>query len=150
MCVCVSSQYNFIQYQCINLNLMRKFCKEKLCLYLANNLSKKTCCHSSRGTNRHKANKIFLVASSHILQNNVVKVNSLLFETRETLELNICSYFRVLCKFPNQGNRHQTKRILNNRRYCFANARLIKRKAGDHVPRSFHRRRHVQVNFQIV
>ncbi|XP_024893692.1 uncharacterized protein LOC112468641 isoform X3 [Temnothorax curvispinosus] len=29
-------------------------------------------------------------------------------------------------------------------KYCFANARLIKRKAGNHVPRSFHRRHHVQ------
>ncbi|XP_014474577.1 PREDICTED: uncharacterized protein LOC106744384 isoform X1 [Dinoponera quadriceps] len=29
-------------------------------------------------------------------------------------------------------------------KYCFANARLIKRKAGDHIPRSFHRRRDVQ------
>ncbi|XP_011864661.1 PREDICTED: uncharacterized protein LOC105560289 isoform X2 [Vollenhovia emeryi] len=34
-------------------------------------------------------------------------------------------------------------------KYCFANARLIKRKAGNHVPCSLHRRRHVQWDISI-
>lgn len=79
---------------------MRKFCKKKLDLDLAN--KKEICCHyhlTTNETNRHnKQTKFFLAASSHIYRTMLSK---LILSKRETLKLNICSYFRVLCKFPN-------------------------------------------------
>lgn len=137
---------------------MRKFFKENSCLYFANNSFvkqfirqtfhsqwKRRHCHLGE-SKRHRANKVFLVAPSHTYRTIVVKVNS----QDETFELIYAFTSVCFVSFPIRETIDvRRKGTLNNRRYCFANARLIKRKAGNHVPRSFHRRRHVQVSFRL-
>lgn len=132
---------------------MRKFCKESSCLYFANNSFVKHFTHNGNAvichlgeSKRHRANKVFLVVPSHTYRTIVVKVNS----QDETFELIYAFTSVCFVSFPIRGTIDvRRKGTLNNRRYCFANARLIKRKAGNHVPRSFHRRRHVQVSFRL-
>lgn len=132
---------------------MRKFCKESLCLCFANNSFVKHFTRngnapslSSRKINGIKQIKFFLlrlrIPIERLLSKSILK----------TRPFELIYAFTSVCfvSFPIRGTIDvRRKGTLNNRRYCFANARLIKRKAGNHVPRSFHRRRHVQVSFRL-